>query len=63
MIVAVDVAVFGIQSPIAMPLSGTVQAACLLPDGQLGVLASKSFAGLMPIGWKVVGVDSEELAG
>jgi alpha-L-fucosidase len=51
------------NSPIAMPLSGTVQAACLLPDGQPGVLASKSFAGLLPTGWKVVGVDSQETAG
>ena len=49
--------------PIAMPLSGTLQAACLLPDGQLGVLASKPFAGLLPIGWKIVGVDSQETAG
>jgi alpha-L-fucosidase len=51
------------SSPIAMPLGGTVQAACLLPGGQLGVLASKSFAGLLPIGWKVIGVDSQETAG
>ena len=54
-------AVYG--SPIALPLGGTVQAACLLPAGQLGVLASKSFAGLLPIGWKIVGVDSQETAG
>ena len=51
------------SSPLAMPLSGTVQAACLLPGGQLGLLASKSFAGLLPIGWKVVGVDSQEITG
>jgi alpha-L-fucosidase len=51
------------SSPIAMPLSGTVQAACLLPGGQLSVPASKSFAGLWPIGWKVVSVDSQETAG
>ncbi len=49
--------------PIAISLSGTVQAACRLPDGQLGVPASKSFAGLLPIGWEVVGVDSQETAG
>jgi alpha-L-fucosidase len=47
-------------SPITLPLSGTVQAACLLPNGQLGVVASRHFAGLMPTGWKVVGTDSEE---
>ena len=40
-----------------------MQAACLLPNGQLGIVGSKSFAGLMPIGWKVVSVDSQETAG
>jgi alpha-L-fucosidase len=51
------------SSPIAMMSGGTVQAALLLPDGQLGILASKSFAGLLPTGWKVVSVDSQETAG
>jgi alpha-L-fucosidase len=51
------------DSPISMPLGGTVQAACLLPDGQLGIEASKSFAGMLPTGWKVAAVDSEETAG
>jgi alpha-L-fucosidase len=42
----------------------TVQAASLLPNGQLGIAGfEKPFAGLMPIGWKVVSVDSEETAG
>jgi alpha-L-fucosidase len=41
----------------------TVQTACWLPEGQLGILASKSFAGLLPIGWQVVSVDSQETAG
>jgi alpha-L-fucosidase len=52
-------------SPIALPLnrSVTVLAASLLPNGQLGIVGSRIFAGLMPIGWKVVSVDSEELAG
>ncbi len=52
-------------SPIALPLdrSVTVRAASLLPNGQLGIEGSRVFAGLMPIGWKVVSVDSEELAG
>jgi alpha-L-fucosidase len=52
-------------SPIALPLNRTVtvQAASLLPNGQLGIVGSRIFAGLMPIGWKVVSVDSEELAG
>jgi alpha-L-fucosidase len=50
---------------IALPMdrSVTVRAASLLPNGQLGIEGSRIFAGLMPIGWKVVSVDSEELAG
>jgi alpha-L-fucosidase len=48
------------SSPIALPLTGTVQAACLLPNGQSGIVASKTFAGLVPAGWKVVSVDSQE---
>ncbi|MGH7993811.1 MAG: discoidin domain-containing protein, partial [Limisphaerales bacterium] len=52
-------------SPIALPInrSVTVQAASLLPNGQLGIVGSRIFAGLMPIGWKVVSVDSEETVG
>lgn len=52
-------------SPIALPTdrSVTVRAASLLPNGQLGIAGSRAFAGLMPIGWKVAGVDSEELDG
>jgi alpha-L-fucosidase len=48
------------SSPIALPRGGTVQAVCLAPDGRLGMMASKYFAGLTPIGWKVVSVDSED---
>jgi alpha-L-fucosidase len=40
-----------------------VRAAGLLPNGQLGIIGSRVFAGLVPIGWKVVSVDSEETAG
>jgi alpha-L-fucosidase len=49
-------------SPIALPAdrSVTVRAASLLPNGQLGIAGSRSFAGLMPTGWKVVSVDSQE---
>jgi alpha-L-fucosidase len=49
-------------SPIALPAdrSVTVRAASLLPNGQLGIVGSRSFAGLMPTGWKVVSVDSQE---
>jgi alpha-L-fucosidase len=51
--------------PIVLPLdrSVTVRAASLLPDGQLGIKGARIFAGLMPIGWKVISVDSEEAAG
>jgi alpha-L-fucosidase len=51
------------NSPIAVPSGATVQAACLMPNGQLGIVASKPFVGLPPTGWKVVGVDSQETAG
>ena len=47
------------RSAIALPRGGTVQAACLRPDGGLGILASKDLAGLFPSGWKVVGVESQ----
>jgi alpha-L-fucosidase len=47
-------------SPIALPRGGTVQATCLVPGGRLGMMASKYFAGLAPIGWKVMSVDSED---
>jgi len=52
-------------APIALPVdrSVTVRAASLLPNGQFGIEGSRIFAGLMPIGWKVVSVDSEETAG
>jgi hypothetical protein len=46
--------------PISLPLGGTVQAACLSAQGQLGLVASASFAGLAPIGWSVVAVDSQD---
>ena len=48
------------SSPIALPLGGTVQAACLTPQGQLGMVASKFFAGWAPVGWTVAAVDSQE---
>ncbi|TAL05099.1 MAG: coagulation factor 5/8 type domain-containing protein [Verrucomicrobia bacterium] len=52
-------------SPIALPMdrSVTVRTASVLPNGQLGIEGSRIFAGLMPIGWKVVSVDSEETGG
>jgi alpha-L-fucosidase len=50
-------------TPIKLPLTGTVKAACVMPNGRLGIVASKTFAGLPPTRWKVVAVDSEEMAG
>ncbi len=47
------------RSPIALPFGGMVYAACLGPDGRLGMMATRYFAGLVPSGWKVVSVDSE----
>ena len=51
------------QSPITLPLTGTVQAACVMPNGKLGIVTSRTFAGLPPTGWKVVAADSQETAG
>ncbi|HEY3333254.1 MAG TPA: alpha-L-fucosidase [Capsulimonadaceae bacterium] len=48
------------SSPIALPSGGVVKAANLGTNGQLGMLAEKAFAGLVPAGWKVIGTDSEE---
>ena len=48
------------NSPIVVPSGGTVQAANLMPNGRLGMVASRSFAGLAPVGWKVTSVDSQE---
>ena len=50
------------RAPLALPASGVVKAARVLPDGRLGVVGSRNFAGLSPRGWKVVAVDSEETA-
>jgi len=49
--------------PLPSDCSVTVRAASVLPDGRLGIVGSRVFAGLMPIGWKVVSVDSEETNG
>jgi len=51
------------HSPISVAAGGTLQAASLLPNGQVGIVASKTFAGLLSAGWKVVAVDSQETEG
>ncbi|PTY07527.1 coagulation factor 5/8 type domain-containing protein [Opitutaceae bacterium EW11] len=43
------------RSPIELPSGGTVQAAVLTPNGQLGLVASKTIVGFAPTGWKVIG--------
>jgi len=48
-------------SPISLPAGGMVKAANLQANGQLGLMAEKAFSGLVPSGWKVVKVDSEEV--
>jgi len=50
------------MGPIQLPSDQTVtvKAANLLPDGTLGIIGTRVFAGMMPFGWKVVEVDSEE---
>jgi len=50
------------NSPISLPLGGTVQAAILTPDGHLGLVASKTIVGLAPIGWKVVRSEKADAA-
>lgn len=47
--------------PLRLPGSGVVRAARVQPDGRLGVVGARNFAGLTPRGWKVVSVDSEEV--
>jgi alpha-L-fucosidase len=49
--------------PLPMDRSVTVRAASVLPNGRLGIEGSRIFAGMMPMGWKIVGVDSEETGG
>ena len=48
------------RSPVSLRRGGEVYAACVASDGRLGMVTSKNFAGLAPIGWRVVSVDSEE---
>jgi alpha-L-fucosidase len=48
------------HSPVSLPRGGTLQAAYVTPDGKLGMLATKYFTGLSPIGWKIVSADSQD---
>jgi alpha-L-fucosidase len=49
------------RAPVSFPRGGTVQAGCVASDGQTGMITSRYFAGLTPIGWKVVTEDSAQI--
>lgn len=52
------------RGPIALPSGGTIHAAVLTKEGQLGLGAHKTFVGFAPTGWRVVsGASGEKLAG
>lgn len=48
------------RAPLAMPGSGIVKAARLLPGGRLGVVGVRDFTGLSPRGFTVVAADAED---
>ena len=48
-------------TPIDFAHGGIVQAGCVDPDGQTGMITSRYFAGLTPIGWKVVTEDGAQV--
>ena len=47
------------SAAIALPRGGTVNAAAVASNGQIGMMASKSFSGYAPAGWKVVAADGQ----
>jgi len=47
------------QAPLFLPEGGTVNAAILTAEGKLGLVASKTFVGLAPLGWKIVSSPSQ----
>lgn len=51
------------HAPIALVRGGTVNAASVAANGQLGMIASTSFSGFAPIGWKVMAVDGKPADG
>jgi alpha-L-fucosidase len=48
------------SAPIALAKGGTVYVATLDAQGRLGMVASRYFAGLAPMGWKVIAADGQE---
>ena len=51
-----------VAGPVSQRTSGVIKAARVQPDGRLGVVGTRNFVGLSPRGWKIVEVDSEEVA-
>jgi len=51
-----------VWGPVALPSRGMVKAARVQADGRLGVIGTRNFTGMSPRGWKIVEVDSEEVA-
>jgi alpha-L-fucosidase len=45
-----------------MPRGGILQAAVVTPEGRLGMIASRYYAGLVPTGWKVVDTETSAKA-
>lgn len=50
------------HSAVALPDGGTLQAAVVTGDGRLGIIASRHFAGMIPMGWKVLSSAKEAAA-
>lgn len=48
------------SGPLAPAAGGVVKAARVLDKGRLGVMETRHFVGLSPLGWKVAAVDREE---
>jgi alpha-L-fucosidase len=45
-------------APISLPSGGTIHAACLGHDNQIGMIAATSFSGFAPTGWRVIPADN-----
>ena len=49
------------RSPLVLPQGGTLQAAALTAQGKLGLVAAKTYVGVVPAGWKISSVDGQEI--
>ena len=50
------------QTPVSMPEGGIVQAALVTEEGRIGMIASRYYAGLIPVGWTSVSDDQQSSA-